>query len=75
MAVNDWNDDGVINDDDKQIYGCTDPKWTGSLSSSIWDIKVLTSHLCFIPNKDNGLAVISTNNTKTIMTVDVKDEF
>ena len=35
MAVNDWNDDGVINDDDKQIYGCTDPKWTGSLSSSM----------------------------------------
>ncbi|EOS11312.1 SusC/RagA family TonB-linked outer membrane protein [Phocaeicola sartorii] len=35
MAVNDWNDDGKINDDDKQIYGCTDPKWTGSLSSTI----------------------------------------
>lgn len=35
MAVNDWNDDGVINDDDKQIFGCTDPTWTGSLSSSM----------------------------------------
>lgn len=35
MAVNDWNDDGTINDDDKQIYGCTDPKWTGSLSSTM----------------------------------------
>ena len=34
MAVNDWNDDGVINDDDKQIYGYR-PKWTGSLSSSM----------------------------------------
>ena len=35
MAVNDWNDDGKINDEDKQIYGCTDPKWTGSLSSTM----------------------------------------
>lgn len=35
MAVNDWNDDGRINDDDKQIYACTDPTWTGSLSSSM----------------------------------------
>lgn len=35
MAVNDWNDDGKIDDDDKQIYGCTDPKWTGSLSSTM----------------------------------------
>ena len=35
MAVNDWNNDGKIDDDDKQIYGCTDPKWTGSLSSSM----------------------------------------
>ena len=24
-----------INDEDKQIYGCTDPKWTGSLSSTM----------------------------------------
>ena len=35
MAVNDWNDDGIINDDDKQIFGCTDPTWTGSLSSTM----------------------------------------
>lgn len=34
-AVNDWNDDGVISEEDKQIYGCTDPKWTGSLSSTM----------------------------------------
>ena len=26
MAVNDWNDDGKIDDNDKQIYGCTDPR-------------------------------------------------
>lgn len=32
MAVNDWNNDGKIDDEDKQIFGCTDPKWTGSLS-------------------------------------------
>lgn len=35
MGVNDWNNDGKIDDDDKQIYGCTDPKWTGSISSSM----------------------------------------
>lgn len=35
MAVNDWNNDGKIDDDDKQIYGCTDPKWVGSLTSSM----------------------------------------
>ena len=35
MAVNDWNNDGKINDEDKQIFGCTDPKWTGSLSSTM----------------------------------------
>lgn len=29
VAVNDWNDDGKIDDNDKQIYGCTDPRWTG----------------------------------------------
>lgn len=34
-AVNDWNDDGKIDDEDKRIYGCTDPTWTGSLSSTI----------------------------------------
>lgn len=34
-AVNDWNNDGKINDEDKQIYGCTDPTWTGSLSSTM----------------------------------------
>lgn len=36
VAVNDWNNDGKIDDDDKQIYGCTDPKWIGSLSTSIY---------------------------------------
>lgn len=35
VAVNDWNNDGQITDDDKQIYGCTDPKWIGSLSSTM----------------------------------------
>lgn len=35
MAVNDWNNDGKIDDEDKQIFGCTDPKWTGSLSSTM----------------------------------------
>lgn len=34
-AVNDWNNDGKISDEDKQIYGCTDPTWTGSLSSTM----------------------------------------
>lgn len=34
-AVNDWNDDGKISEEDKRIYGCTDPKWTGSLSSTM----------------------------------------
>lgn len=36
VAVNDWNNDGKINDDDKQIYGCTDPKWIGSLTSTMY---------------------------------------
>ncbi len=36
MGVHDWNNDGKITDDDKQIYGCTDPKWTGSISSSMY---------------------------------------
>lgn len=36
MAVNDWNNDGKITDEDKQIYGCTDPKWVGSLSSNMY---------------------------------------
>ena len=35
MAVNDWNNDGQITDDDKQIYGCTDPKWIGSFSTTL----------------------------------------
>ena len=35
VAVNDWNNDGKITDEDKQIYGCTDPKWIGSLSTTI----------------------------------------
>lgn len=35
MAVNDWNNDGQITDEDKQIYGCTDPKWIGSLSTTL----------------------------------------
>ncbi len=35
MGVHDWNNDGKISDDDKQIFGCTDPKWMGSLSSSM----------------------------------------
>lgn len=35
VAVNDWNNDGKIDDEDKRIYGCTDPKWVGSLSSSM----------------------------------------
>ncbi|MCH5334527.1 MAG: TonB-dependent receptor [Alistipes sp.] len=35
VAVHDWNNDGVINDDDKQIYGCTDPKWIGSITSTM----------------------------------------
>lgn len=34
-AVNDWNNDGKISDEDKQIFGCTDPKWTGSLTSTM----------------------------------------
>ena len=36
VAVNDWNNDGKITDEDKQIYGCKDPKWIGSLSSSMY---------------------------------------
>ena len=36
VAVNDWNNDGKINDDDKRIYGCTDPKWIGSLSTNVY---------------------------------------
>ena len=36
MAVNDWNDDGRISEDDRKIYGCTDPTWTGSLISSMY---------------------------------------
>lgn len=36
MAVNDWNDDGVIDENDKRIYGCTDPRWTGSLTSTLY---------------------------------------
>lgn len=36
VAVNDWNNDGKISDEDKQIFGCTDPKWIGSLSSSMY---------------------------------------
>jgi TonB-linked SusC/RagA family outer membrane protein len=35
IAVNDLNDDGKIDDNDKQIYGCTDPRWTGSLSTTV----------------------------------------
>ena len=35
MGVHDWNNDGKISDDDKQIFGCTDPTWMGSLSSSM----------------------------------------
>lgn len=35
VAVNDWNDDGVINDNDKRIFGCTDPRWTGSFSTTL----------------------------------------
>lgn len=35
IAVNDWNNDGKIDDSDKQIYGCTDPKWIGSLTSTM----------------------------------------
>lgn len=36
MAVNDWNDDGKIDDNDKQIYGCTDPRWTGSFTTNVY---------------------------------------
>lgn len=36
VAVNDWNNDGKIDDNDKRIYGCTDPKWIGSLSSTMY---------------------------------------
>lgn len=36
IAVNDWNNDGKITDEDKQIYGCTDPKWMGSLTSTMY---------------------------------------
>ena len=36
VAVNDWNNDGKISDEDKQIFGCTDPKWTGSISSTMY---------------------------------------
>ena len=36
IAVNDWNNDGKITDEDKRIYGCTDPKWVGSLSSNMY---------------------------------------
>jgi TonB-linked SusC/RagA family outer membrane protein len=35
IAVNDYNDDGKITDDDKVIFGATDPRWTGSLSTSV----------------------------------------
>lgn len=36
MGIHDWNNDGKINDEDKQIYGCKDPKWTGSIGSSMY---------------------------------------
>ena len=35
MGVHDWNNDGKITDEDKQIYGCRDPKWMGSITSSM----------------------------------------
>ena len=35
MGVHDWNNDGKIDDNDKQIFGCTDPTWMGSLSSTM----------------------------------------
>lgn len=35
MGVHDWNNDGKITDADKQIYGCKDPKWMGSITSSM----------------------------------------
>ena len=35
MGVHDWNNDGKISDEDKQIYGCKDPKWMGSITSSM----------------------------------------
>ncbi|MCM1332403.1 MAG: TonB-dependent receptor [Bacteroides sp.] len=44
-AVNDWNDDGVIDANDRHVIGCTDPTWTGSLTSSMswkgWDFSFM----------------------------------
>lgn len=31
---NDYNDDGTFDNNDKQIYGTTDPRWTGSLTTT-----------------------------------------
>ncbi|MBQ8673434.1 MAG: TonB-dependent receptor [Bacteroides sp.] len=36
LAVNDWNNDKKINDEDRHVYACTDPTWTGSLISSMY---------------------------------------
>ncbi|MDH6313933.1 TonB-linked SusC/RagA family outer membrane protein [Parabacteroides sp. PFB2-10] len=35
LAVNDWDNNGKIDADDKQIFACTDPTWTGSISSTM----------------------------------------
>lgn len=35
IGVHDWDNNGKIDDDDKQIFGCTDPKWMGSLTSTM----------------------------------------
>lgn len=34
-ALNDYNLDGVIDKNDMQVYGSTDPRWTGSLSTTV----------------------------------------
>lgn len=44
MTYEDFNNDGKINDDDRQILGHAMPDWTGSLSTSFswknWDLSV-----------------------------------
>lgn len=35
IGVHDWDNNGKIDDNDKQIFGCTDPKWMGSLTSTM----------------------------------------
>lgn len=45
FAVSDYNEDGKIDANDRVVLGCTDPKWTGSITSSMtwkgWDFSFM----------------------------------